>query len=422
MSRTLRDHRLETRAARMRLPPCKQPYWREISQGAHIGYFRGKRVGKWVARFRQPRGASGYLQITLGVADDAEDADGVSILDFKVAQERGRAWFDDVARGNRTRLTFRVSDALDEYMAAFSGKSVASTRAKVEAIVRPALGRKVVTDLTTAEIAKWHRDLARSPALLRTNARARARNVRPTLDAEGFRRRQSTANRYLTVLKAALNLAYREGRVASDEAWRRVRPFQKVDAAKLRYLSDDEARKLIAACEPAFRDLVLAALLTGARYGDLRNLRVRDFDPEAGTLYLPNPKGGRPYIVYLAEDGVRLFTALTSGKRPADHALVRPDGAPWGIGHQRRRLEVACRMAEIEPASFHDLRRTYGARLAMQGVPMAVIAEALGHADERITRRHYAHLAPNYVGDMIRKHMRTFNLGLPEPQRSEANG
>jgi integrase len=71
--------------------------------------------------------------------------------------------------------------------------------------------------------------------------------------------------------------------------------------------------------------------------------------------------------------------------------------------HNRRRpLAAACKAAGLDPIGFHDLRRTYGARLARQNVPMAVIAEALGHADERITRKHYAHLSPSYVADTIR--------------------
>jgi hypothetical protein len=56
----------------------------------------------------------------------------------------------------------------------------------------------------------------------------------------------------------------------------------------------------------------------------------------------------------------------------------------------------------VEPAGFHILRHTYGSTLAMAGVPLAVIAEALGHADERITRKHYAHLSPSYVRDSVR--------------------
>ena len=65
-------------------------------------------------------------------------------------------------------------------------------------------------------------------------------------------------------------------------------------------------------------------------------------------------------------------------------------------------MKAACDAAELDSTAFHDLRRTYGARLARKGVPMAVIAEALGHADERTTRKHYAHLAPSYLADTIR--------------------
>ena len=63
---------------------------------------------------------------------------------------------------------------------------------------------------------------------------------------------------------------------------------------------------------------------------------------------------------------------------------------------------AACAAAKLASTGFHDLRRTYGARLALRGVPMAVIAEALGHADERITRRHYAHLSKSYVAETVR--------------------
>jgi integrase len=57
----------------------------------------------------------------------------------------------------------------------------------------------------------------------------------------------------------------------------------------------------------------------------------------------------------------------------------------------------------IGPAvSFHVLRHTHASILAMRAVPMAVIARQLGHSDTRMTERHYAHLAPNYVADTIR--------------------
>jgi len=66
-------------------------------------------------------------------------------------------------------------------------------------------------------------------------------------------------------------------------------------------------------------------------------------------------------------------------------------------------MAEACKRAKIKPVvSFHVLRHTHGSALAMRGVPMGVIAEQLGHADTRMTEKHYAHLAPSYVADTIR--------------------
>jgi integrase len=76
-------------------------------------------------------------------------------------------------------------------------------------------------------------------------------------------------------------------------------------------------------------------------------------------------------------------------------------------------MRDASTRANIKPAtSFHALRHTYGTTLAMRGVPLGVIAEQLGHADTRMTEKHYAHLAPSYVADTIRAQFPT--LGIVE--------
>ena len=87
----------------------------------------------------------------------------------------------------------------------------------------------------------------------------------------------------------------------------------------------------------------------------------------------------------------------------ADVLLPRPGGRRWNKSEQSRPMREACAAAGImPPASFHVLRHTYASRLAMRGVPIAVIAAQFGHAVLRITMRHYAHLAPSYVTDTIR--------------------
>src|SRR5262249_51626341 len=62
------------------------------------------------------------------------------------------------------------------------------------------------------------------------------------------------------------------------------------------------------------------------------------------------------------------------------------------------------------PVTFHVLRHTHASHLAMRGVPMGVIAKQLGHADTRMTEKHYAHLSPNYVAETIRASLPTFGV------------
>jgi len=411
MARVVPDAKLGKREQRLRLVPRKKPYWMMLNEGEHLGYYRGARVGKWVARYRRPGSAGNYQEATIGEADDHANADGSVILDFRQAQEAARKWFATLDRnGGRKVGPFTVSDALDDYLEGFQGKDHANTKRRIEAIIRPQMGTHEVAKLTAKDISDWLASLAAAPARLRT-AKGADQNFRdlPETD-EGRRRRRSSANRILTILKAALNVAYRNGKVPADDAWRRVKPFAKADAPKLRYLSDDEARRLVNACDPGFRPLVQAALLTGARYSELTALEVRDFDKQAGTLWLRETKAGIGRAVYLEGEGVRLFEQQALGRAPDAPIFPRPDGNRWGASQQARPLAAACKAAKLAPTGFHDLRRTYGARMALQGTPMAVIAQALGHADERITRRHYAHLSPSYVADMVRKAV--FGLGI----------
>jgi len=404
MARIVENADLQNRQQRLRLEIRKKPYWMTLSEGQHLGYYRGRRVRKWVARFRQPGGSRSYQEATIAEADDYVDSDGSKILNFGQAQKAARSWFDNIVQnGDQKSRPYSVSNALDDYLEGFSGKDIANTRRRIEAIIRPQIGRHDTAKLTAKIITDWHFALANAPARLRTAAGA-VQNYRPTANTVDSRRsRRSSANRILTILKAALNVAYRNEKIADDNAWRRVRPFAKADAPRLRSLGDDESRRLVLACNPNFRPMVMAALLTGARYSELASLEVRDFDRQSGSLWLRDTKSGTPRAVYLEGEGLRLVSEATIGKNRTELIFPRPDGKRWGAAHQMRPMFAACKAAGLEPVGFHDLRRTYGARLGRKGVPMAVIAEALGHADERITRKHYAHLAPSYVAQTIRE-------------------
>lgn len=261
----------------------------------------------------------------------------------------------------------------------------------------------MVAKLTGKKIEDWHHGLAEKPALARSKPGRKPNHREADKSVDGIRKRRATANRILTVLKAALNHAWKAGHVASDDAWRRVKPFKAVETARVRYLSEAECIRLVNACEPAFRNLVRGALLTGCRYSELAFLRAADFNADAGIVTVGVTKAGKPRHVVLTNEGQRLFAALTAGKLGEGPIFERADGGIWGKSHQLRPMLEAGRRAKIKPAiSFHVLRHTHGSTLAMHGVPMGVIAEQLGHADTRMTEKHYAHLSGGYVADTIR--------------------
>jgi integrase len=206
----------------------------------------------------------------------------------------------------------------------------------------------------------------------------------------------------LTVLKAALNHAWREGKVASDDEWRRVVPFREADAARVRYLDRDECRRLVNARPERLRAIVRGALLSGARYSELARMRVADFHRDSGTVLVRTSKAGKVRHIELTAEGLGFFGEIAAG-RPNAELLFHRDGAVWGKSHQQRPLAEACRAARISPAaSFHTLRHTYASLMVMDGVPLMVVARNLGHADTRMVEKHYGHLATSYIREAIR--------------------
>lgn len=418
MARKLRDTSLESREARLRLKGRGKPYWRLLEAGRHLGYRKGARGGTWVARAFAGDGR--YLEAGLGLADDASDADGVHVLSFGQAQDKARSWCAAQARIRdglepARKGPYLVKDAVTDYLAehyASKGRARKAIEAQINAHILTGLGELETGKLTTQRIRQWHHDLAATPARRRTKATAELRNTAGEPKThEAIRRRKSTANNVLTILKAILNHGWREGRIADDGAWRKVKPFPKVDAPVIRYLSIAESVRLVNACPADLRQIVRAALLTGCRYGEVGRLQARDYNPDAGTLTIRESKSGKPRHVVLTHEGKEFFTATAAGKE-GDTLLFRRDtGGTWKASQQHRPLKAACKAAKISPViSFHVLRHTYGSMLAMRGVPLAVIAEQLGHADTRITQRHYAHLSPSYVADTIRANMPTLGI------------
>ncbi len=232
MARTVRNKKIDSRSARSQLPARREPYWTVMSAGCAIGYRRNANGGSWIARFRDDSGQRSYE--ALGSADDASDADGLTVFSFAQAQSRARSYFERRAReiaGDvvTTSGPFTVAHALDAYLTAYErrgGKSLDLMVGKARVYILPEFGNLPIGKLTKGRIERWLHEVAQSPARVRGRRGAAPRHRGPLLSPDDRRRRRATANRVLTLLKSALNHAYQEGRIAHDDAWRRIKAFR----------------------------------------------------------------------------------------------------------------------------------------------------------------------------------------------------
>jgi integrase len=403
MARSAKDTRLDNRTARLNLKKGRR-HQVTLRDGLALCYRRTSQgYGIWSARIDGPDGREVLQRI--GAADDYTDADGVTSLNYVQAQDIAR----EMAQ-HRPAPAYTVNEACDDYLAWFreNRKSIDTTEAAIDAHIRPAFADRAVASITAEDIKAWRDKLARGHARKRTRKGAaqahkvQSDEVTDQQRDEARRARRATANRVMAVLKAILNKAFEDKKAHDDSEWRRVKPFPKVDVPRIRFLTEGEAVRLVNACSAEFRPLLRAALLTGARYGELVRMMVGNFNPTTAQLFVAPSKSGKSRYIPLNASGVALFKSLTTGRESGEPMFVRGDGEQWGKNHQQRPLTEACKRAKITPPlRFHEARHSYASALAQAGADLLTISKLLGHADTRVTSRHYAHLCDRTLANAV---------------------
>jgi len=272
-------------------------------------------------------------------------------------------------------------------------KSAYDAHHRAEAFILPQLGDIEVSALTTERIRKWHIALAQAPARMRSPKNGKQRYRQLGKDADSIRRRQASANRNLTQLKAALNAAWRDGRTPSDAAWRRVRPFPGADAVfDARGMSPPDQ------CQPSG----VPAAGTGCAYNR---------SPIWRALPPPSPRF-RPRLWHGRHPDQQDRPAETHhsdqrGGCAISRALRRPR-LGRDLGSEAGRPTVG--NVESGRADARGMRHTWASLAVMAGMPLMVVAKNLGHRDTRMVEAHYGHMAPSYVAEAVRKHAPKFGF------------
>jgi integrase len=404
MPRKVRDANLETKTARGKLKPhepAHKPYYRLIEAGLHLGYRRrAGEPGMWVVR--RYAGEGRYVVENLRtedghlvMADDYSDPDGKRVLTFGQAQERAKAFRPG---GGKNTGPYTVQQACERYVEYLRAekKTADDAEGRLKKHILPRIGEIAVVKLTKKDLEKCQRAMVH----------------RDPDDPEIERRSKDSANRVMSSLKAALNLAFNDddNNIPSDSAWRKVKPFKGVGRARQVHLDVAQSNRLINATSGKFRWLVTAALLTGARPPhEFRHCRVRDFRADLRVLSIGDGKtGGRDVV--LTEEAVRFFQSITAGRKPDELLLPKDNGTAWGKSHQARPMAEAVRKAHLpEDCTIYACRHTYASQSILRGMNLKLLAENMG-TSIRMLELHYGKFIAQSRQQLIEES--GFKLGL----------
>jgi integrase len=233
--------------------------------------------------------------------------------------------------------------------------------------------------------------------------------IRLSNDPERVRASRSSANRIITSLRAALNLArqQRPHELPSDDPWRTgLQAIPNAAGSRNVFLSADEIRNLLASIDDRhFHDLVYALASCGARYGEIAACRVEDahLDAKEGSrLHLPKGKTG-PRTIAVTEELRVLLARLVSGRRGSEPLFTKSDGTAWGRDNQTKPMKQAVKAAGLNPeVTVYSLRHSWIAAALMAGVEVRIVADHCGTSVAMIEQT-YSKFIGRHSGELIRK-------------------
>ena len=219
---------------------------------------------------------------------------------------------------------------------------------------------------------------------IKTNQRQRRREVAP-----------ATVNREIALIRNAFNLAIEWGYIESNPTARF--PLLREPEGRVRYLTVDEIARLFGECPEWLRPIVITAIHTGMRRGEILELRWEDVDLEKCQITIPQEKTKTRKSRVVPVNGV-LYNTLRSLGPKKGYVFTKKNGDRYR--EIKESFNAAVKRAGIEDFRFHDLRHTFASHLAMAGIPLETIGKLLGHKSPVMTWR-YSHLSPDYMKDTV---------------------
>ena len=365
---------------REKLKPRRDPYWAKIMTGCYLGYRKMtvSSEGSWSARYLEDTSQKQVYQ-ALGTFDHLPDNER-----YDAAAKAARAWFAHLEQGGTSEIT-TIKTACLQYVAHI--RRLKSDSAAYDAAAR--FERYVFDNARFATL-----DLAKLKPIHIEAWRHRLQD-RPSASGaqRGQQRSDSSLNRDMTCLRAALNLAYQNGHVASDMAWRsKLIPVKDADGRRNVYLDRQQRRELIAHAPADLAQFLRGLCLLPLRPGALAALTVGSFDKRLRTLAISSDKAGQGRKLVLPSQTAELFTEMAQNKLPGASLFTRSDGVKWNKDNWKHGVKDAARAAKLgENVTIYVIRHSVITDLVHSGLDLLTVAQIAG-TSVRMIEIHYGHL------------------------------
>ena len=257
----------------------------------------------------------------------------------------------------------------------------------------------------------WARDEISLENLKRSFRGKSLRDIGPE-DAERYKAKRkaqvspATVNRELACLKTLFNKAVEWGKIETSPI-KAVKKF-KENNVKERILSASEVGRLLEAAGPEIRPVLITALNTGMRRGEILSLKWEDVNFVKGFILIENSKSGRSRKVPMNNLVIETLRAVP---RVAEHVFFNPE-TKTHIKDVKTGFKSACSRAKEKPddkkdpgivgVRFHDLRHTAASKMIEAGVDLVTVSKILGHSSIQMTMR-YAHPTPENMRLAVEK-------------------
>ena len=282
--------------------------------------------------------------------------------------ERERAKMAELV-GIQKIKAYKLVDLAEEYLKwAERQRSYKDKKRCIRQLVE-VFGNRDMKDLNTREIEQWQS--------------RRLKYNKP-----------STVNRLLATLKHMVNKGTQWG-MASDSVLKQVRNVKLLpeNNRRLRFLSIEECQRLIECCHKDLKPIVVVALNTGMRRGEIFGLKWEQVDLSHGFILLDVTKNGERREIPINTTLEYLFKEMLQRSIASKYVFAGKTGKP--LTDIKTGFHTALRKAGIHDFRFHDLRHTFASQLVMAGIDITSVKELLGHKSLTMTMR-YSHLSPGH--------------------------